>query len=91
MAVDRVRRRHPVALRVDNQAGQQARRLCPAAKRSLMSVGGKPVLNDLPEVDIDDRFVLTGIYISLMRDLAAVKSVLEQCVQRSAGEAVTAL
>jgi hypothetical protein len=47
-----------------------------------MSAGGKLGLDSLPEVGIDDRFVLAGIDSSLVADFAAVDPVLQQGVER---------
>jgi hypothetical protein len=47
-------RGHPVAVAIKQQAGEQARLRCSSASVALGDVAGKPRLNGIPQLPIDD-------------------------------------
>ena len=79
-------RREAIAVAIEDQTRQQARRLRAHGQRPLASIGGEPVLNDLPKFRIDDRLVLAGVDFALVGDLAAIEPVLQHQVERAARE-----
>jgi hypothetical protein len=83
-------RRHPVAVAIEDQARQQARRLGAHRQGALSPIGGELLLDDLPKFWRDDRLVLAGVDLALVRDLAAVKPVLQHEIERAAREALAA-
>ena len=75
-----VRRRHALAVAIHDQSGKQTRLLRGFAERSGLSVAGQLHLDQLPEVGINDRLVLAGVDLVLVRDLAAIDRVLQHQV-----------
>ena len=67
-----MRRRHAVSFAVHDQPGKQARLFGSRAKRSSMSIAGQLSLDELPVLGLNDRFVLAGIDLPLMSNLAPV-------------------
>jgi hypothetical protein len=71
-------RRHPVAAAIEDQARQQARRLGVDRQGALVPPGREAVLNSLPNLRFDDRFVLAGVDLVLVGDFAS-ESALALC------------
>ena len=85
-AFGRMGRRHTGAVGVDDQSGQQAWSLRACSKETLASICGEPVLDDPPELRIDDRVVLARVGRALVDDLAAIDAILQQEIERAARE-----
>src|SRR5580692_1601772 len=77
-------RRHRVALGIDNQAGQQARRLRAHRQGALLTVGRELVLHDLPKLRIEDGLALAGVGFALVNDVASIDPVLQHQVETGA-------
>jgi hypothetical protein len=58
---DRVRPRHALSVAVYDQAGKQAGFFCDSAECPLLPVAIQLLLDELPDLSIDDRFVLARI------------------------------
>ena len=54
-------RRHPIAVGIDDQARQQARRFRAHRHRALAPISRELVLRDLPKLRINNSLVLAGI------------------------------
>src|SRR6267142_1395023 len=65
-------RRHPIAVAIKQQAGEEARLTMSCACVPLGGVAGKLCLNRIPQRLIDDRPVLTRMGLLLMDDLASI-------------------
>src|SRR5262245_1886759 len=83
-------RRHPVAIAIDDQARQKARRFGANRQGALLPIGLELILHDLPKLGIDDRLVLAGVDLALVRDLAAVKPVLQHEIESATRKALAA-
>ena len=84
--LDRVARRHLVAVGVEQHAGEQARLARSGAEVSLGSVGGELGLGHIPQRLVDDRRVFAGVGLSFVDDLAEIGAVLQDQVERTARE-----
>jgi hypothetical protein len=69
-------RRHPIAVGIDDQACQQARRLRAHRQCTLLPIGRKLVLDDLPKLRIEDGRVLAGVGCALVNNVAPIEPVL---------------
>src|SRR3984893_11637049 len=76
--------RHPTAVGIDDQTGQQTRRLRADRQGALAPIGGELVLHDLPKLRINDRLVLVGVGFALVNDLAPIEPVLQHQVEGAA-------
>src|SRR4030081_3630125 len=85
-----VGRRHPTAVGIDDQTGQQTRSLRAHRQCTLLTVGCELVLDDLPKLRIEDGLVLAGVGNTLVNDVAAIGPVLQHQVEGPAGEMLTA-
>src|SRR5271155_1651309 len=83
---DRVARRHPVAVAINEHAGEQARLASSCARVPLGGVAGKLRLNRIPQRLIDDRRLFARMRLSLENDLAPIDAVLQHQVERAARE-----
>src|ERR1700732_90721 len=83
-------RRHPIAVAIKQQAGEEAQLTMSRACVPLGGVAGKLRLNRIPQRLIDDRRVLTRMGLLLVDDLASIDSVLQHQIERTAGERVAA-
>ena len=79
----RVRRRHRVAARREDQALQQRRRLRSAAVAAGDGVLGHDGVHLVPGGAVDDRLVLAGIARALVHRLAEVDAVVQDLVERA--------
>src|SRR5262249_39801505 len=84
-------RRHPIAVAIKQQAGEEARLTMSCACVPLGGIGGKLRLNRIPQRLIDDRPVLTRMGLLLVDDLAAIDPVLQYQIERAAGEGLAAV
>src|SRR5262249_45019130 len=82
--------REPSAVAIDDQARQQARRFGANRQGALLPVGLEVILHDLPKLGIDNCFVPARVDVALVRDLAAVKPVLQHQVKCAARKALAA-
>src|SRR6516164_461590 len=83
---DCVARCHPVAVVVKQHAGEQVRLVSACAGVARGGIGGKLLLNRIPQRLIDDRRVFAGVGLSLVNDLAPIETVLQYQVERTARE-----
>ena len=67
---DCVARCHPVAVVVKQNAGEQARLVSACAGVARGGIGGKLLLNRIPQRLIDDPRVFAGVGLALVNDLA---------------------
>src|SRR5467141_926404 len=79
-------RRHPIAVAIKQQAGEEARLTMSCACATLGGVAGKLRLNRIPQRLIDDGGVLTRMGLLLVDDLASIDPVLQHQIERAAGE-----
>src|SRR4029077_15224855 len=79
-------RRHPIAVVIKQQAGEEARLTMSSACVLLGGVAGTLCLNRIPQRLIDDRRVLTGMGLLLVDDLASIDPVLQHQIERAPGE-----
>src|SRR6202048_3046553 len=79
-------RRHPIAVAIKQQAGEEARLTMSCACVPLGGVAGKLCLNRIPQRLIDDLRVLTGMGLLLVDDLASIDPVLKHQIERAARE-----
>src|SRR5206468_9733620 len=79
-------RRHPIAVAIKQQAGEEARLTMSCACVPLGGVAGKLCLNRNPQRRIDDRPVLTRMGSLLVGDLASIDPILQHQVERAARE-----
>src|SRR6201998_3004848 len=79
-------RRHPMAVAIKQQAGEEARLTMSSARVPLGGVAGQLCLNRIPQRLIDDRRVLTRMGLLLVDDLASIDTVLQHQIERAAGE-----
>ena len=79
----RVRRRHRVPARREDQAAQQRRRLRARAVGASDRVLGEDGVDLVPGRSIDDRLVLAGIARPLVHRLAEVDAVVQDLVDRA--------
>src|SRR5215831_7752988 len=84
--VDRVGWRSPFALRVDQQAGQQARLGGLGVAAVGAGIGRELAANRGPGLLIDQRRMLAWVELTLMRNLTGVNRVRQQSVEMSARE-----
>src|SRR6516164_4157635 len=83
---DRIARRHPIALGVEQQPGEQARLVSAGAGGALGGIAGEPHLNRIPQRLVNDWWVFARMGLSLVTDLAAVGAVPQHQVERPARE-----
>src|SRR6516225_1017110 len=83
---DRIARRHPVALGVEQQPGEQARLVSACAGGALGGIAGEPHLNRIPQRLINDWRVFARMGLSLVNDRAAIGAVPQYQVERPARE-----
>src|SRR6516225_10681056 len=69
---DRIARRHPVALGVEQHPGEQARLVSAGAGVALGGIAGELRLHCIPQRLIDDWRVFARMGLSLVNDLAAI-------------------
>src|SRR5438034_8608434 len=79
-------RRHPIAVAIKQQAGEEAWLTMSSACVPLGGVAGQLCLNRIPQRLIDDRRVLTRMGLPLVDDLASINPVLQHQIERAAGE-----
>src|SRR5438132_4614154 len=79
-------RRHPIAVAINQQAGEEARLTMSRACVPLGGVAGQLCLNRIPQRLIDDRRMLTRMGLRLVDDLASVNPVLQHQIERTARE-----
>src|SRR5438132_5478520 len=79
-------RRHPIAVAIKQQAGEEARLTMSSACVPLGGVAGELCLNRIPQRLIDDRRVLTRMGLLLVDDLASIDPVLQHQIERAARE-----
>src|SRR5438067_12688164 len=79
-------RRHPIAVAINQQAGEEARLTMSSACVPLGGVAGQLCLNRIPQRLIDDRRVLTWMGLLLVDDLASIDPVLQHQIERAARE-----
>src|ERR1700746_3607301 len=84
-------RRHPIAVSIKQQAGEEARLTMSRACVPLGGVAGQLCLNRIPQRLIDDRRVLTRMGLLLVDDLASIDPVLQHQIERAAREWLAAL
>src|SRR5262249_38734490 len=82
----RMGRCHAIAIGVKQHPGEHARLASADAGVALGGVGGELRLDRVPQRLIDDRRVFAGMGLSLVNDLAAIESVLQHQVERTARE-----
>jgi len=82
--------RHPIAAGIDDQTGQQTRRLRAHRQCTLLPMNRKLVLDDLPKLRIEDGLVPAGVGYTLVNDVAAIGPVLQHQIECPAGEMLTA-
>ena len=85
-----VGRRHPTAVGIDDQTGQQARRLRAHRQCTLLPVGRELVLHDLPKLRIEDGLVVAGVGCALVSDFAPIDPVLQHQIECPAGKMLAA-
>jgi hypothetical protein len=73
--------RHPIAAGIDDQTGQQTRRLRAHRQCTLLPMNRKLVLDDLPKLRIEDGRVLAGIGCALVNDVAPIDPVLQHQIE----------
>src|SRR6516164_5438116 len=83
---DRIARRHPVALGVEQHPSEQAKLVSACAGVALGGIASEPHLNRLPQRLVNDWRVLARMGLSLVTDLAAVGAVPQHQVERPARE-----
>src|SRR5215831_12253011 len=79
-------RRHPMAVAIKQQGGEEAWLTMSSVCVPLGGVAGNLCLNRIPQRLIDDRRVLTRMGLRLVDDLAAIDAVLQHQVERAARE-----
>src|SRR5712672_2463597 len=82
---------HPVALRVEHETHQEARRLCSLAVLPVDTVRGKNSLDPIPKGLIDDGLMLARVALVLVDDLAAVDAVLQHEIECTPGDRLAAV
>src|SRR5215471_7839837 len=83
--------RHPMAVAIKQQAGEEARLTMSCACVPLGGVAGKLCLNRIPQRLIDDRRVLARMGLRLVNNLAAIDAVLQHQIERAAREWLAAV
>src|SRR6516162_9013595 len=83
---DRIARRHPVALGIEQHPGEQARLVSACPRVALGGVAGEPHLNRIPQRLVDDWRVFARMGLSPVNDLAAIGAVPQHQVERPARE-----
>src|SRR6516162_9368914 len=83
---DRIVRRHPVALGVEQHPGEQARLVSACAGGVRGGIAGEPHLNRIPQRLIDDWRVFARMGLSLVNDVTAIGAVPQHQVERPARE-----
>src|SRR5215469_9733943 len=78
--------RHPIAVAIEQHAGEQARRARACAGVAPGGIGGELPLDRIPQRLIDDRRVFAAMGLPLVHDLAAIEVVLQDVIQRTARE-----
>src|SRR5712671_6517333 len=71
---------------VEQQPAEKTRILHPSAGAAVDRVLGKAGLHGVPQCGVDDRFVLAGVTLVLMHDLAAIDPVLQHQIEGATGE-----
>jgi hypothetical protein len=84
-------RRQSLAVFVKSQANQEARVLCIGSCGPIDPVLGKHSLDFVPQGFVDNRRMLTGIGVTLVRDLTPIDAVLEHQIKRTAGQFLAAI
>src|SRR6267143_6247954 len=79
-------RRHPIAVAIKQQAGEEARLTMSSACVPLGGVAGQLCLNRIPQRLIDNRRVLTRMGLLLVDDLASINPVLQHQIERATRE-----
>src|SRR6266436_8972712 len=79
-------RRHPIAVAIKQQAGEEAGWASFSAIVALGGVAGELGLDRIPERLIDDRLVFAKMGLFPVNDLAAIDAVLQHQVERAASE-----
>src|SRR6202047_4844251 len=79
-------RRHPIAVAIKQQAGEEARLTMSSACVPLGGVAGKLCLNRIPQRLIDDRRVLTRMGLLLVDELPSIDPVLQHQIECAARE-----
>src|ERR1700738_3136751 len=82
----RMARRHPIAVAIKQQAGEEARLTMSCACVPLGGVAGQLCLNRIPPRLLDDRRALPRMGLLLVDDLASIDPVLQHQIERAAGE-----
>jgi hypothetical protein len=67
----------------EQHTGERARLVSACAGVARGGIGGKLLLNRIPQRLIDDRRVFAEVGLSLVNDLAAIKAVLQHQVERA--------
>ena len=83
-------RRHPIAAGIDDQTGQQTRRLRAHRQCTLLPIGRKLVLDDLPKPRIEDGLVGARVGFALVNNVAPIDPVLQHQIEGAAGEMLAA-
>src|SRR6202023_4273394 len=83
-------RRHPIAVAIKQQAGEEAGLVISCARVPLGDVAGKLSLDRVPQWLIDDRRVFARMELALVDDLAAIGAVLQHQVERAPRERLPA-
>ena len=81
---DGVRWREPLSPSIDQQTGQQAWLGCFGLAPMVARVGCELVPNSGPALIVDQGRLLAGVDFTLMRYLAGVNRVREQCIEMTA-------
>jgi len=82
---------HPLALRVEQKAGQHARPIVGAAIGTFDPVRAEDDLGLVPEALVDNGVVLSGIALVLVNGLAAIDPVLQHEIESAARQRFTAI
>ena len=85
-----VGRRHPTAVGIDDQTGQQTRRLRAHRQCTLPPMNRKLVLDDLPKLRIEDGLVGARVGFALVNDVAPIDPVLQHQIEGAAGKMLAA-
>src|ERR1700731_902734 len=83
-------RRHPIAVAIKQQAGEEAGLVISCARVPLGDVAGKLSLDRVPQRLIDDRRVLARMDLALVNYFDSVNGALQHLVERPAGERLAA-
>src|SRR6202040_3039341 len=86
----RMARRHPIAVAIKQQAGEEAGLVSWCGRVPRGDVAGKPSLDRVPQRLIDDRRVLARLELALVNRLASVNAVMQHQVERAARKRLAA-